>query len=192
MDNNYISKEVSWLAFNERVLQEAADSKVPLLERLKFLGIYSSNRDEFFRVRVATLKRLVQLGPKAPSIIHGDPARILEDVQKTILKQQRCFEKIYDDLQKQLHKEQIYFCDGTQLNDAQLRFIQEYFHKRVRPHLIPILLQNKKTVPPPDRACHLSGGDPASSQSGQTRSCLAPYSLRPVSPLFTVADGGPG
>jgi polyphosphate kinase len=157
MKNNYISKEVSWLAFNERVLQEAADPGVPLLERLKFLGIYSSNRDEFFRVRVATLKRLVLLGGKAQKLIHEDPAMILEKVQAKILKQQKWFEKLYDEIEQELRREQIFFSDGTDLNDSQLRFVREYFHSQVRPYLIPILLRPAGPFPRlPDHAIYLA------------------------------------
>ena len=69
MSKSYIPKEISWLAFNERVLQEAENKDVPLIERFKFLGIYSNNLDEYFRVRVATLKRLAQLGAKSKTIL---------------------------------------------------------------------------------------------------------------------------
>ena len=147
MKQDYISKEVSWLAFNERVLQEADNPQVPLLERLKFLGIYSSNRDEFFRVRVATLKRLSQLGGKALQLIHQDPTEVLEEVQGEILKQQHRFEKIYRQLEKELAREQIFFVDGQQLTDGQRSFIKDYFTDRVRPFLLPILLRNKTTFP---------------------------------------------
>ena len=70
----YINREISWLSFNERVLQEAADNTVPLIERLKFLGIFSNNRDEFYRVRVATVRRLAKLGKKAMDIYGEDPS----------------------------------------------------------------------------------------------------------------------
>ncbi|MEZ4600045.1 MAG: polyphosphate kinase 1 [Syntrophotaleaceae bacterium] len=157
MENAYISKEVSWLAFNERVLQEAADPRVPLLERLKFLGIYSSNRDEFFRVRVATLKRLTLLGARAERLIHNDPAQILEDVQEKILKQQKWFESLYAEIERELRHEEIYFSDGTELNDEQRAFIADTFHRQVRPFLIPILLKSKGPFPRlPDHAIYLA------------------------------------
>jgi polyphosphate kinase len=147
MEQNYISKEVSWLAFNERVLQEADNSQVPLLERLRFLGIYSSNRDEFFRVRVATLKRLSQLGAKALRLIHQDPNEVLEEVQRKTLLQQQSFEKIYRQLEKELAHEQIVFIDGQDQSDAQREFIKSYFMRRVRPFLLPILLRGKTSFP---------------------------------------------
>ena len=73
MNKNFTSKEISWLSFNNRVLQEATDPTVPLIERITFLGIFSSNLDEFFRVRVATLKRLSRLGKRAESLIRNKP-----------------------------------------------------------------------------------------------------------------------
>jgi polyphosphate kinase len=157
MKDFFISKEVSWLAFNERVLQEASDPEVPLLERLKFLGIYSSNRDEFFRVRVATLKRLSQLGSQAQKLIHNDPAKILVEVQGLILKQQQWFEKLYDEIERELRREKIFFCDGANLSDSQLRFVRDYFQRQVRPYLIPILLGSKGHFPRlPDHAIYLA------------------------------------
>lgn len=81
----YINREISWLSFNERVLQEAADSTTPLIERLKFLGIFSNNRDEFYRVRVATVKRLTKLGKKAIDIYGHDPNELLQKLQNRLL-----------------------------------------------------------------------------------------------------------
>lgn len=85
----YISRELSWLAFNQRVLQEAEDPAVPIIERLKFMGIYSSNRDEFFRVRVASLKRMINLKKEAQDIFLGLPKAILAQVDKEVVSQQK-------------------------------------------------------------------------------------------------------
>ena len=82
----YVNREISWLSFNERVLQEAADSNVPLQERLKFLGIYSSNLDEFFSVRVGTLLRMVKAGIKAKAFLGGTPKKILNEIHKLRVK----------------------------------------------------------------------------------------------------------
>ncbi len=93
-----INRELSWLAFNERVLQEALDSSVPLLERIRFLGIYSNNRDEFFRVRVATIRRINKFGKKAKIILGADPTKLLEHIQDTVLEQQQIFERLYPEI----------------------------------------------------------------------------------------------
>ena len=75
-----IPRDISWLSFNARVLQEAADPSVPLRERIRFLGIFSNNLDEFFRVRVATLKRMIQVGTKAKMHLEANPESILEEI----------------------------------------------------------------------------------------------------------------
>lgn len=96
MPENYRAKEISWLAFNERVLLEAEKPQVPLIERFKFLGIYSNNLDEFFRVRVATLKRIAELGSKAIQILGDDPILIQKAVHDIVLLQRKKYEEIQD------------------------------------------------------------------------------------------------
>jgi polyphosphate kinase len=107
----YINREISWLSFNERVLQEAQDSSVPLLERLKFLGIYSSNLDEFFSVRVGTLKRVLDIGIKNKSALDGAPKKTLARIYKIVLVQLDRFQKIFEDIKTGLEKENIFFID---------------------------------------------------------------------------------
>ncbi len=143
----HINREISWLSFNERVLQEAADPRVPVIERLRFLGIFSNNLDEFFRVRVATLKRLVLLGKKAKVAIHYKPKKILEDVQKKVLSQSLLFEKIYNEVQLELRKHKVFIIKETQLNAAQKEFVKNYFDERVRPALVPIMINQVKSFP---------------------------------------------
>ncbi len=92
------NKEVSWFSFNERVLQEASDRSVPLIERIRFLGIYSSNQDEFFRVRVATLHRLARLGKKGKKLLGHDPRAVISDIKDIILRQQEVFQGVYEHL----------------------------------------------------------------------------------------------
>lgn len=143
----FINRDLSWLSFNARVLQEAADPNVPLLERLKFLGIYSNNQDEFFKVRVATLKRMTSLGKKAIEIVGDDPLKILRQIQLTVIKQQKEFESTYAAILKELEKHKIYIINEKQLTKEQGEFVRNYFRQNVRLHLVPIMLDHVKEFP---------------------------------------------
>jgi polyphosphate kinase len=143
----FINREISWLSFNERVLQEAADRTVPVIERLRFLGIFSNNLDEFFRVRIATLKRLVVLGKKAKASIHYKPKKILEEVQKKVLQQSLLFEKTFKDVQRELKKHNILIINEKQLSRPQKEFVKNYFDENVRPALVPVMINQVKSFP---------------------------------------------
>lgn len=145
--NVLINRELSWLAFNDRVLQEAEDPTVPLIERLKFLGIYSNNRDEFFRVRVATLRRAANLHKKTEEFMGENPARLLDQIQKAVITQQTKFENLYLDITRQLHKHNIFIINERQLSTEQGSFVKEYFHEKVMPTLFPIMLDNGMPFP---------------------------------------------
>jgi len=153
----FINREISWLSFNERVLQEASDAEVPLIERMRFLGIFSSNMDEFFRVRVATLKRMEDLGKKAKKILGGSPRKVLDDIYAIVVEQQNKFEKTYDTLLKELEKENIFIINETQLNEAQGKIVREYFQQEVRSALVPIMIGSLPEFPYlKDRAVYLA------------------------------------
>ena len=141
------NKELSWLAFNERVLQEASDRSVPLIERLRFLGIYSSNQDEFFRVRVAALHRLVRLGKKGKKLLGSDPKIVIAEVKSTILQQQEVFQKVYEQLLHELSLQGIHLVTELQLSSEQRVFVQDYFRNNVRSQLTPLMLSAKKLFP---------------------------------------------
>lgn len=152
-----ISRDISWLAFNDRVLQEAADKRVPLLERLRFIGIFSSNRDEFFRVRMATLKRIVSLGKKGHDLLGHDPNKVMKEVQKAILTQQIKFDKIYADLMREMNQENIILLNEKELDIQQQAFVKRYFYDKVRPALVPIMLSKKNKFPNlKDRSIYLA------------------------------------
>ena len=139
MKNELRNREISWLSFNGRVLQEAADPTVPLLERMTFLGIFSSNLDEFFRVRVAFLTRLAQAGKQARKIIGGDPKQVLKDIQRIVLKQQTDFEDVYQQILRELTQENIFIIDETQLSEDHAAFVKMYARQNARPALIPLM-----------------------------------------------------
>lgn len=138
--SQYINREISWLSFNERVLQEAADPIVPLIERLKFLGIFSSNLDEFFRVRVGTLQRMLKAGIKARTALFGTPRKILSEIHEVVIIQRQKFDKIFAQLYDELEKEKIFIINEKELNNKQERFVRAYFEQEVRPRLAPIML----------------------------------------------------
>ncbi len=146
-DSRYISRDVSWLSFNERVLQEAIDPTVPLIERIKFLGIFSSNLDEFFRVRVATLKRVAALGKKPKALIGGKPKDILNTVHDIVIEQAKKFEGIYQNILKELAKNKIFIVNEKELTSRQGQFVKNYFHQEVRPTLVPIMVNQVEKLP---------------------------------------------
>ncbi|MFZ9942965.1 MAG: polyphosphate kinase 1 [Bacteroidia bacterium] len=142
-----LNRELSWLSFNARVLQEAGDTSVPLLERIRFLGIYSNNRDEFFRVRVATVKRLLRFSKKLDALQGEEPAELMEKIQKEIIRQQKRFDNIYGLLLRDMEQNRIRMLDEKQLNRIQGAFVNEYFDSVVRPLLFPIFLDSAPTFP---------------------------------------------
>jgi polyphosphate kinase len=147
MSKTYIPKEISWLSFNERVLQEAENKEVPLIERFKFLGIYSNNLDEYFRVRVATLKRLSIFGSKSKNILGYNPKATLKKIHEIVLSQNDKFEKIYSELIRELEKHKIHFVNERQLNSEQSEFVQKYFHNELRTRLMPFLIEKDSELP---------------------------------------------
>lgn len=153
----FVNREISWLYFNDRVLQEAESEEVPLVERARFLGIFSSNLDEFFRVRVATMKRMAALGKKARTIFGEDPEVILAEIQKIVIRLQRKFEKTYRSIIKEFEKQNIFITDEHGMNEKQAQFVEDYFRSKVRAALVPIMLNKKGTFPAlKDKAIYLA------------------------------------
>lgn len=147
VSKSYINKEISWLHFNGRVLQEAADPTVPLAERIKFLGIFSSNLDEFFRVRVATLRRLSNLGPRAKKIIGDNPNKVLKKIQEIVLEQTNDFDRLYRHILDELQLENIFLIDASCLDSEQEQYLREFFYKNIRPHLVLLLIDQIEEFP---------------------------------------------
>lgn len=152
-----INREISWLSFNERVLQEAADVAVPIVERIRFLGIFSNNLDEFFKVRVATIKRMIDVEVRTGVPNKQKPKEILNEIQQIVIRQQKKFESIYQGLRKELEKERITIIDEKQLTRKKEDFVHRYFMEQVLPVLTPIMLHNVKEFPNlKDRSIYLA------------------------------------
>jgi polyphosphate kinase len=137
-----IPRDISWLSFNARVLQEAADPSVPIRERIRFLGIFSNNLDEFFRVRVATLKRMIQVGSKAKMHLEANPESILEEIQMMVLNQQSEFNRIWNGILSELQEEKIFLVTEKDLNPEQQEFVQQYYEEEVSPNIIPLMIES--------------------------------------------------
>ena len=142
-----VNRDISWLSFNDRVLQEANDPSVPLLERMKFLGIVSNNRDEFFRVRIATIKRMARLGKQGAQILGEDPVALLDSIQEIIIRQQEEFDNSYGNLLRKLELAGIFIVNEKQLKPDQSEFTRQFFREQVLPTLVPILLDNVTEFP---------------------------------------------
>lgn len=145
--NKTIARDISWLSFNGRVLQEAADETVPLRERIRFLGIFSNNLDEFFRVRVATLKRMIQFGNKANMHLENNPQQILDDIQMIVLNQQSEFARIWEKVQAQMEEEKIFLVTETELDPGQQEFVRNYYDAEVSQNIIPLMIENIPQFP---------------------------------------------
>jgi polyphosphate kinase len=144
----FLNREISWLHFNERVLQEAADETVPLIERIKFLSIFSSNLEEFYRVRVATMTRLANLNEKAKALLGFNPKKVLTEIKNIVVKQERRFEQLFQaTLLNELAQNRIFILNDTQLNVSRGEFVRNHFRDRILSNVIPIMIDMDKPFP---------------------------------------------
>lgn len=144
----YFNRDLSWLSFNHRVLQEAADESVPLFERLKFLAIFSSNLEEFFRVRVASLRSLIKLNKKTVRELGFDPRKLLKQIYKKVSLLQNEFGKIFrDQIIPDLLQNKILIKSDADLDGNERVFVEDYFVTNVQPYIAPIILIKKKVKP---------------------------------------------
>ncbi|MBP7396810.1 MAG: polyphosphate kinase 1 [Flavobacterium sp.] len=146
--HKYIDREKSWLAFNARVLQEAADDSVPLLDRLRFLGIFSNNLDEFFRVRFAAIRRLSLSGISGEKYLGGVSAQqLVKEITEIVIEHQAESLNILNEIESQLQKENIYIINENDLDKDQENYLKDFFIQRVSPELVTIILNDLAEFP---------------------------------------------
>lgn len=160
MDNkNYVNRDISWLNFNARVLQEAEDDSVPLIERIRFLGIFSNNLDEFFRVRYASIKRASQIGKKAAKLEFGgvNPEKLLAQINEVVIYQQARVQEVLDQLIDNLEDYGISMVNEKTLSDNQKEWIREAFVQKVSPSVFNLILTSLQEFPElKDKSIYLS------------------------------------
>ena len=148
IEYRYIDREKSWLCFNARVLQEAADPTVPLLDRLRFLGIFSNNLDEFFRVRFAAIRRLSLAGETGEKILGGITAQqLLKDITGIVIKQQSESLRVLNIIEKELEKEGVFIINEKEITIDQENYIHDFFIQKVSPALVTIILNDLSEFP---------------------------------------------
>ncbi len=141
------NRELSWLSFNERVLQESLDISNPLVERMRFLGIYSNNMDEFYRVRVASVRRLIAIGDVQFEGFSGSGSELLREIKKVVMEQQRLFELSYQKLLRELREVNILHTTEVDLSAPEIEQVQSFFNESIRPEVVPILLSPRRKFP---------------------------------------------
>ncbi|MVX36488.1 polyphosphate kinase 1 [Myroides sp. LoEW2-1] len=145
---HYVDREKSWLSFNERVLQEAADSTVPLLERLRFIGIFSNNLDEFFRVRYATIRRMTLTGQSNRKLSSGEVVKtLLSEITKRVIELQNESLRILTEVESKLEEENIFIVNNKEINEKQQAFVKDFFLHQVSPDLVTIILSDLAEFP---------------------------------------------
>lgn len=142
-----IVRDISWLSFNARVLQEAKDTSNHIHDRIRFLGIFSNNLDEFFRVRVATLNKMIRMGKTARIHLEANPEKILTEIQKTVIAQQTEFDLIYADIIKELERKSIFIKTDKDLSKRQKDFVTTYFDEKVRTQIVPLMIESIPQMP---------------------------------------------
>lgn len=185
----YKDREISWMLFNERVLQEAENESTPLLERLKFLAIFSSNNDEFFRVRVAILLRNQKLGKRSP--IQFPPQVILSEIQRLAVLQSERFSRAYNHIIEKLEQNNIHILNENQLNEEQRIAVVDYAKREVMPYLFPVIIDDLKHVPHlRDRSIYLAIRMSDSTKQHQPKHAIIEIPQSPLNRFFILPVEG--
>jgi polyphosphate kinase len=142
-----INRDISWLSFNERVLQEASDARIPLIERMRFLGIYSNNLDEFYRVRVANIKRVMGFDKNITLNNKGTAQKLYAEIRDIVMKQQKTFEKTYQQIIKELDENNILLINDQSLSKKQIKQLDAYYNLILKHAIVPIILDKKTSFP---------------------------------------------
>ncbi|HGJ5898355.1 MULTISPECIES: polyphosphate kinase 1 [Arsenophonus] len=137
-DRLYIEKEISWLSFNERVLQEAADKRNPLIERMRFLGIYSNNLEEFYKIRFADVKRRILINEEQGSA--SSSRQLLKRIESKVAKLDQEFDSLYNELLLEMAHNQIFLINERQISPNQQIWLRQFFRQQLRQHITPILI----------------------------------------------------
>ncbi|MBW6490400.1 MAG: polyphosphate kinase 1 [Lentimicrobium sp.] len=185
-----VNRETSWLEFNGRVLQEAADINTPLLERLKFLGIFSNNLDEFYRVRVATLSRMSDYSQRVGDGIGFNPRRTLKEISRIDKEQQKDFSRIFRSIVRELANESIHIINEKALSLKQGEFVRRYFGENVRSLLFPIMLNNLKSSSLVDKSIYLALKLESTAQIVEKQYAVIRVPVKPLSRFLILPVEG--
>lgn len=187
----YINRDISWLSFNERVLQEAEDNSVPLNERIRFLGIFSNNQDELFRVRVAVLRRMMRLQKSQLKVFDVNPQKTLNQIQKKVLVLKNRFDNAYLQILEDLKKHKTFILNEKEVNSQQGELIRNYFNEKVHQRLFPIMLDNNKKMPLlNDKSIYLAVRMVKTGKPAATRYSLIEVPDGEPSRFFVLPDDG--
>ncbi|QBY43790.1 polyphosphate kinase 1 [Arsenophonus nasoniae] len=137
-DRLYTEKEISWLSFNERVLQEAADKRNPLIERMRFLGIYSNNLEEFYKIRFADVKRRILINEERGTA--SSSRQLLKRIESKVAKLDQEFDSLYNELLLEMAHNQIFLINERQISPNQQIWLRQFFRQQLRQHITPILI----------------------------------------------------
>jgi len=183
-----INRELSWLQFNARVLQESIDPDTPLLEKIKFLGIYSNNLDEFFRIRVATLNRMTGVNKKLYGDVSINPRKTLKEINLVDKQKQVEFQGIFRSIVHDLAKNNVFIVNEKELTKEQGEFVSAYFQENVRSKLFPIMLGNLRKATLDDRSLYLAVVLQVRNNADRERYALIEVPVGPLPRFLRLPD----